>query len=94
MLQYLYRSALKPTARKYHAGGKQREITHLPEPKMSTLEVRALDRAKKEFARARKQLEVARLRSTTYRGVDYEVTAPQISATNKELTYRGVVYTS
>ena len=85
---------MKPKARKYHAGGKQREITHLPKAKMSTLEVRALDRAKKEFARARKQLESARLRATTYRGVDYEVTTPQISATTKELTYRGVEYTS
>ena len=61
---------------------------------MSTLEVRALQRAKKEFARARKQLEVARLRATTYRGVAYEVNAPQIDATSKELTYRGVEYTS
>lgn len=85
---------MKPTARKYHTGGKQREITHLPEPKMSTLEVRALDRAKKEFARARKQLEVARLRTTTYRGVAYEANAPQELSTSKELTYRGVEYTS
>ena len=85
---------MKPKARKYHVGGKQREITHLPKPKMSTLEVRALDRAKKEFARARKQLEVARLRSTKYRGVEYEVAEPQLAATNKDLTYRGVEYTN
>ena len=61
---------------------------------MSTLEVRALDRAKKEFARARKQLEVARLRSTKYRGVDYEIAAPEVVSSVKDLTYRGVEYTA
>ena len=62
--------------------------------KMSTLEVRALQRAKNEFARARKELEVARLRTTTYRGVAYEVSATDDAVTNKELTYRGVEYTN
>lgn len=84
---------MKPQARKYHVGGKQREITHLPVIKMSTMQVRALERAKAEFEHARKQLEVARLRSTTYRGVDYEVSALQASTISKELTYRGVEYT-
>ena len=62
--------------------------------KMSTMEVRALERAKEEFARARKQLEVARLRSTKYRGIDYEIKAPAVVSSVKDLTYRGVEYTA
>lgn len=61
---------------------------------MSTLEVRALQRAQEDFARARKQLEVARLRATTYRGVAYEISSPDSMATNKQFTYRGVGYTN
>lgn len=61
---------------------------------MSTIEVRALERAKAELARARKQLEVARLRSTKYRGVDYEITTPVTPSTRKDFTYRGVGYTA
>ena len=61
---------------------------------MSTLEVRALQRAKEDFARARKQLEVARLRATAYRGVVYDISAPESTTTNKEFTYRGVGYTN
>ena len=59
---------------------------------MSTLEVRALQRAQEEFARARKLLKVARLRTTAYRGVAYEIGAPKPTASNKEFTYRGVTY--
>ena len=61
---------------------------------MSTLEVRALQRAKKEFARARKELEVARLRTKKYRGVAYEICTADDAVTDKELTYRGVDYTN
>ena len=61
---------------------------------MTTMEVRALERAKEEFARARKQLEVARLRSTKYRCVDYEIKAPAVVSSVKDLTYRGVEYTA
>jgi hypothetical protein len=83
---------LKPKARKYHVGGKQREITHLPIFNMSTLQVRALQRAQKDFALAKKQLQVARLRTTTYRGIDYEIATPTKSVSHKAFTYRGVPY--
>lgn len=59
---------------------------------MSTLQVRALQRAQKDFARAKKELEVARLRTTTYRGVDYQITSTTTPTSTKMLTYRGVPY--
>ena len=72
-------------------GPKQRKRFHRFTP-MTSIEARALVKARENFARARKELEAQRLRETRYRGVPYttDYLVPEKSA--KVLTYRGNTY--
>ena len=59
---------------------------------MTTIQERSLDNARKSLVRARKELELARINDTHYRGVEYtpDHTA---SETHGKFVYRGRTYT-
>jgi len=59
---------------------------------MTTIQARSLDNARKSLVRARKELELARINDTHYRGVEYtpDHTA---SETHGKFVYRGRTYT-
>ena len=61
---------------------------------MTTIQARAIENARKEFLRARKELDRARLSETTYRGIRYCTDLKQIDNSHHRCTYRGVSYTS
>ena len=59
---------------------------------MTTIQVMSLENARKSLARARKELELARINDTHYRGVEYT----PISCTHEThgtFVYRGRTYT-
>lgn len=59
---------------------------------MTTIQARSLENARKSLARARKELELARINDTHYRGVEYTPQShPQ--ATHGKFVYRGRTYT-
>ena len=61
---------------------------------MSTLEIRAIDKARQNFKNAKRELELARIQMTNYRGIPYEVGHnPLFTNTKSTLTYRGNQYT-
>ena len=59
---------------------------------MTTIQARSLDNARKSLVRARKELELARINDTHYRGVEY---TPVSTAheTHGTFVYRGRTYT-
>ena len=59
---------------------------------MTSIQARALVKAREDFARARRELEAQRLRETRYRGVAYTVDNRAPSDVNRVLTYRGIRY--
>ncbi len=61
---------------------------------MTTIEARAIENARKEYIRARKELNRARLSSTTYRGIPYCTDSIKPESGNHRCTYRGISYTS
>ena len=59
---------------------------------MTTIQARSLENARKSLARARKELELARINDTHYRGVEY--TPVSVShETHGTFVYRGRTYT-
>ena len=59
---------------------------------MTNIQAMSLDNARKQMARARKELELARINDTHYRGVEY--TPESIPhATHGTFVYRGRTYT-
>ncbi len=59
---------------------------------MTTIQARSLENARKSLARARKELELARINDTHYRGVEY--TPVSIAhETHGTFVYRGRTYT-
>jgi len=59
---------------------------------MTTIQAQSLDNARKQMARARKELELARINDTHYRGVEYT----PVSGFKKRhgtFVYRGRTYT-
>ena len=60
---------------------------------MTTLELRAIEKARSEYKRARKELERVRLTETAYRGVPYCTDASVSKPTNATCVYRGISYT-
>jgi hypothetical protein len=61
---------------------------------MTTIQARAIEKARKEFVRARKELARARLSETTYRGIRYCTELKPAINSHHRCTYRGVPYTS
>lgn len=59
---------------------------------MTTIQARAIENARKEYLRARKELARARLSETTYRGVRYCTDKQQAKKQHLCCTYRGVPY--
>ena len=59
---------------------------------MTSIEARAIVKAREEFNRARKELEAQRLRETRYRGVPYTTDYVVPNKSRKVLTYRGNTY--
>jgi len=59
---------------------------------MTTIQARSLENARKSLVRARKELELARINDTHYRGVEY---TPVFSTheTHGTFVYRGRTYT-
>jgi len=58
---------------------------------MTSLEARAIEKARNEMQRAQKELQFARLQETRYRGVP-SITYSIQSDNHGEFTYRGVTY--
>jgi|GEM_PF-2604697 hypothetical protein len=61
---------------------------------MTTIQVRAIENARKDYQRARKELQRARLMETTYRGVPYCTDSHEPNTAHYCCTYRGISYTS
>jgi len=59
---------------------------------MTTIQARSLDNARKSLARARKELELARINDTHYRGVEYTPSSAAPAA-HGTFVYRGRTYT-
>ena len=59
---------------------------------MTTIQAKSLENARKQMVRARKELELARINDTHYRGVEY---TPESHAqeTHGTFVYRGRTYT-
>ena len=59
---------------------------------MSNIQIMSVENARKQMARARKELELARINDTHYRGVEY---TPNHTAceTHGQFVYRGRTYT-
>ncbi len=60
---------------------------------MTKIQAHAIQKARDEFVRARKELKRARLSETTYRGIRYCVDSQAINNSHHCLTYRGLPYT-
>ena len=60
---------------------------------MSTVQLQGLLKARDEVIRARKELDRARLHSTTYRGTLYSTDERQSEPAHGTFTYRGLTYT-
>ena len=59
---------------------------------MTTIQAKSLDNARKQMARARKELELARINDTHYRGVEYTPDS-HAQETHGTFVYRGRTYT-
>ena len=59
---------------------------------MTTIQAMSLDNARKQMARARKELELARINDTHYRGVEYTPVCTS-HETHGTFVYRGRTYT-
>ena len=59
---------------------------------MTTIQVMSLENARRNMARARKELELARINDTHYRGVEYTPVS-QSHETHGTFVYRGRTYT-
>ncbi len=59
---------------------------------MTTIQAMSLDNARKQMARARKELELALINDTHYRGVEYTPVS-QTHETHGTFVYRGRTYT-
>jgi hypothetical protein len=59
---------------------------------MTTIQARSLDNARKSLVRARKELELARINDTHYRGVEYTPVSTS-HETHGTFVYRGRTYT-
>ena len=59
---------------------------------MTTIQAMSLDNARKQMARARKELELARINDTHYRGVEYTPDS-HAQETHGTFVYRGRTYT-
>ena len=59
---------------------------------MTTIQAMSLDNARKQMARARKELELARINDTHYRGVEYTPDS-RAQETHGTFVYRGRTYT-
>lgn len=60
---------------------------------MTSIEARALVKAREEYTRARNELQAQRLRETRYRGIPYIVDYKSTLDDHPTLTYRGISYT-
>jgi hypothetical protein len=58
---------------------------------MTTIQAMSLDKARKQMARARKELELARINDTHYRGVEYTPVS-HTHETHGTFVYRGRTY--
>lgn len=61
---------------------------------MTSLELRAIEKARSEYKRARKELERVRLTETAYRGVPYCTDSIKSDKVHCTCVYRGVSYTN
>ena len=59
---------------------------------MTTIQARSLENARKSLSRARKELELARINDTHYRGVEYTPVSGT-HETHGTFVYRGRTYT-
>ncbi len=59
---------------------------------MTTIQAMSLDNARKQMVRARKELELARINDTHYRGVEYTPDS-HAQETHGTFVYRGRTYT-
>ena len=59
---------------------------------MTNIQAMSLTNARKQMARARKELELARINDTHYRGVEYTPVS-QATETHGTFVYRGRTYT-
>ncbi len=59
---------------------------------MTNIQAMSLENARKQMARARKELELARINDTHYRGVEYTPVS-NIHETHGTFVYRGRTYT-
>ena len=59
---------------------------------MTTIQAKSLENARKSMVRARKELELARINDTHYRGVEYTPVS-EASETHGTFMYRGRTYT-
>ena len=59
---------------------------------MTNIQVMSVENARKSLARARKELELARINDTHYRGVEYTPVS-QSHETHGTFVYRGRTYT-
>ena len=59
---------------------------------MTTIQAKSLENARKSMVRARKELELARINDTHYRGVEYTPVSAAVE-THGTFVYRGRTYT-
>jgi len=59
---------------------------------MSNVQIMSMEKARKNMARARKELELARINDTHYRGVEYTPVSDS-HETHGTFVYRGRTYT-
>ena len=59
---------------------------------MSNVQIMSIEKARKNMARARKELELARINDTHYRGVEYTPES-HASVSHGTFVYRGRTYT-
>ena len=59
---------------------------------MTTIQAKSLENARKSMVRARKELELARINDTHYRGVEYTPVSSS-QETHGTFVYRGRTYT-
>ena len=59
---------------------------------MSNVQIMSIEKARKNMARARKELELARINDTHYRGVEYTPDS-HAGETHGTFVYRGRTYT-
>ena len=59
---------------------------------MSNIQIMSIESARKQMARARKELEIAKINDTVYRGTRYSI-HHEASETHGTFVYRGRTYT-